>query len=111
MQLQDLLSTETKKKKLQTQTISSRHGRFGSLLSIRSSDSKSFVVSGQEALIDANSSMAKLDKSKKWKTISYFKYDSDDYVKTTTPVYLNISGQSIMSTFMNSSCRVVVSTI
>ncbi|KAL6451255.1 hypothetical protein SBY92_002594 [Candida maltosa Xu316] len=93
MQLQDLLSTESKKKKIQTQTMSSRHGRFGSLLSIRSADSNSFVVSGQEALIDSNSSMAKLDKSKKWKRKTYFKYDSDEYVKTTNPVYLNITGQ------------------
>lgn len=100
LQLQDLLSTESKRKKIQTLTISSRHGRFGSLLSIRSSDSNSFVVSGQEALIDANSSMAKLDKSKKWKSVTYFRYDSDDYVKTTTPVYLNVMGQSIMNTFI-----------
>ena len=94
------MSTESKRKKIQTLTISSRHGRFGSLLSIRSSDSNSFVVSGQEALIDANSSMAKLDKSKKWKSVTYFRYDSDDYVKTTTPVYLNVMGQSIMNTFI-----------
>ena len=100
MQLQDLLATESKKKKIQTQNIASRHGRFGSLLSIRSADSNSFVVSGQEALINTDSSLAKLDKSKKWKDRTYFKYDSDEYVNTSTPVYLNLTGQDILYNFV-----------
>ncbi|KAK6456869.1 topoisomerase I interacting factor [Scheffersomyces xylosifermentans] len=102
MQLQDLLKQESKRKNGQTQSLSSRHGRFGSLLSIRGSDSTSYVVSGQEALINAEHTMDRLDKSKQWKNRMAFKYDSDEYTTSTGSVYLHDSGASILHEFVES---------
>ncbi|CUM68359.1 uncharacterized protein PRCAT00006081001 [Priceomyces carsonii] len=79
LQLKELLNQEATRKKVQTQHISTRHGRFGSLLSIQGNDT-SYVISGQEALVGLNSSLEKLDKSKKWNVRSQFKYDSDEFV-------------------------------
>ncbi|KAG7663544.1 TOF1 [[Candida] subhashii] len=106
LQLQDLLQTESTRKKTQTQHISTRHGRFGSLLSIRSngsSDANSYVVSGQEALINTDTTLEKLDRSKKWNSRNYFKYDSDEFVKSRQgDVYLSSQGQAILTEFLES---------
>lgn len=98
LELQDLLKEESKRKRSQTQNISTRHGRFGSLLSIQDNNT-SYVVSGQEALLNTNLSLAKLDKSKKWNNRSHFKYDSDEYVKST-PEVLNWSASIILKEFL-----------
>ncbi|KAG2734040.1 hypothetical protein G9P44_003565 [Scheffersomyces stipitis] len=102
LQLQDLLAKESKIKNSQTQSMSTRHGRFGSLLSIRGDHSMSFVVSGQEALINAGQTMQKLDRSKKWKNRSYFKYDSDEYTKSSNTTYMNHGGLVILHEFIES---------
>ncbi|CAI5759782.1 unnamed protein product [Candida verbasci] len=101
MQLEDLVKKETKLKTKQTQNISTRHGRFGSLLSIRSNDANTYVISGQEALYTTDSSLDKLDKSKKWTNRSTFKYDSDEYVSKSCPVYLNIIGRDVLTEFLD----------
>ncbi|KAI5958671.1 TOF1 [Candida theae] len=101
MQLSDLLATEAKKKQAQTSKIATRHGKFGTLLSIRSSDATSYVVSGEEALADTDGTLDKLDKSKTWKTPNHFKYDSDDFVKTSTPIYLTGPGRQILHDFVD----------
>lgn len=98
LSLQDLLKEETKRKKQQTDNISTRHGRFGSLLSIQS-ESSSYVVSGQEALMNSQQTLNKLDLSKKWRSPSRFKYDSDKYVQTTS-VVLNGSSSVILREFI-----------
>ncbi|CAK9441769.1 uncharacterized protein LODBEIA_P56370 [Lodderomyces beijingensis] len=101
LQLQDLLATEAKKRQAQTQNIATRHGKFGTLLSIRSADQNSYVVSGEEALITANGTLEKMDKSKTWKHQNHFKYDSDEFVKTNSPVYLNSQGRHILQRFID----------
>ncbi|KAG5420173.1 TOF1 [Candida metapsilosis] len=101
MQLSDLLATEAKKKQAQTSKIATRHGKFGTLLSIRSADATSYVVSGEEALADTDGTLDKLDKSKTWKNQNHFKYDSDDYVKTASPVYLTGPGRQILHDFID----------
>ena len=57
------------------------------------------MISGQEALLDTNLSLAKLDESKKWNNRSHFKYDSDDYVKATSE-FLNGSSVIILKEFI-----------
>lgn len=101
MQLLDLLATESKKKQAQTLKIATRHGKFGTLLSIRSSDATSYVVSGEEALVNTDGTLDKLDKSKTWKNQNHFKYDSDDFVKTSSPVYLTAPGRQILHEFID----------
>ena len=101
MQLLDLLATEARKKQAQTLKIATRHGKFGTLLSIRSSDATSYVVSGEAALANTDGTLDKLDKSKTWKNPNHFKYDSDDYVQTSSPVYLTAQGRHIFFEFID----------
>lgn len=98
LELQDLLGEESRRKKYQSQNLSTRHGRFGSLLSIQGNNT-SYVISGQEALLDTNLTLAKLDKSKKWNNRSNFKYDSDEYVKPV-PEFINGSSVVILKDFI-----------
>lgn len=101
LQLQDLLSEESKRKKKQTNTVSTRHGRFGTLLSIQSSDNSSnYTVSGQEALTSTLETLDKLDRSKKWHRASGFRYDSNAYVKNSF-AYLNRDATNILIKFVN----------
>lgn len=99
LNLQDLLSQETKKKNLHKQNISTRHGRFGTLLSIRNNDTN-YVISGQNALQSTNSSLAKMDESKAWNDRSSFKYDSDEYTTPIIPVFISDKGMKIMVEFI-----------
>lgn len=99
LQLKDLLKEESKRKKQQSENMSSRHGRFGSLLSIKNDDSSSYVVSGQEALLNNHHTFEKLDKSKKWKAKTSFRYDSDKFVQTT-PVILSGNASLLLNNFV-----------
>lgn len=101
LQLQDLLSEEQRRKKVQNNSISTRHGRFGTLLSIRApDDSGYYTVSGQEALASTNTTLDKIDRTKKWHKTSTFKYDSNAYLKTE-PVVLPLSTQLVLTRFVN----------
>lgn len=101
LHLQDLLNEETRRKRLQKNTLSTRHGRFGTLLSIRSTDDTGFyTVSGQEALSSTHDTLDKLDRSKKWHRMSNFKYDSNGYFPKSS-VILNLSNQLILKSFVN----------
>lgn len=101
LQLQDLLSEEEKRKRRQKNTVSTRHGRFGTLLSIQSSDNSSYyTISGQEALASTLESLDKLDRTKKWHKTSGFKYDSNEYVKNST-IYLNLHSIKIIKRFID----------
>lgn len=101
MQLQDLLSEEGRRKKHQNNTVSTRHGRFGTLLSIQNPDNASYyTVSGQEALVSTYDTLDKMDRTKQWHKSSAFKYDSNDYVKLAI-TYLNRGSADILSNFVN----------
>lgn len=99
MALQDLLKEEKRRKKVQSQNISTRHGRFGTLLSLQG-DNNSYVVSGQEALSSANQTFAQLDKSKKWNDRKHFKYDSDAFVNTA-PNFITSTTILLLKEFIN----------
>lgn len=101
LQLQDLLSEEEKRKKHQKNNVSTRHGRFGTLLSIQTPDNSSYyTVSGQDALASTHVTLEKLDRTKKWHKTSGFKYDSNQYVKTSS-AYLNQRSGEILVKFVD----------
>lgn len=97
LKLQELLSEETRRKKIGNQSVSTRHGRFGSLLSIQNDDT-SYVVSGQDALHNTNLTLEKLDRLKKWNNKKSFKYDANLFV-SANPVYLNAGSAAILREF------------
>ncbi|QLQ78750.1 hypothetical protein HG537_0B00990 [Torulaspora globosa] len=67
LQLTQLLEKERKLKKIVVQNTSSRHSRFGSLLSIQTHNNVRLTVSGSQNLLDDSSALKKLDNRKKWK--------------------------------------------
>ncbi|CAH6719158.1 topoisomerase 1-associated factor 1 [[Candida] jaroonii] len=98
MQLSDLLQEESRRKNVQNQNLSTRHGRFGTLLSIQG-DEQNYVISGQEALLNSNVTMDKLDRSKKWQKPPQFKYDSDKFISDEKQ-YLSPSSTLIFHNFI-----------
>lgn len=100
--LELLLATERKRKQLQTLSVSTRHGRFGSLLSLRGNEDKpAIVVSGQEALMSTDMSLAKLDSTKKWHSRSTFRYDADEYLFSEAEAYITPEGLGILRGFVD----------
>lgn len=75
LQLTELLEKERKLKKIVVQNTSTRHSRFGALLSIQTADHKRLTVSGGQNLLDDSSALRKLDSSKKWNKRILIKQD------------------------------------
>ncbi|WPK23029.1 hypothetical protein PUMCH_000253 [Australozyma saopauloensis] len=91
LDLSALLSEEDKRKKKLRSAMSSRHGRFGTLLSLQNSSNASYLaVSGQKALASTYDTLQSLDSTKKWHKTSTFKYDSNSFV---TSVGINLYGK------------------
>lgn len=65
--LQELLAKENSMKKNLFKSSSSRHGRFGTLLSLQTIDNGRLTISGQKGLSDRASTLAQLDESKSWR--------------------------------------------
>lgn len=101
LDLSALLSEEDRRKKRLMNAMSSRHGRFGTLLSLQSSSNASYLsVSGQKALASTYDTLEKLDRSKKWHKSSAFKYDSNTFVKRAN-VSLHGKTAEFFLTFVN----------
>ncbi|SMN19865.1 similar to Saccharomyces cerevisiae YNL273W TOF1 Subunit of a replication-pausing checkpoint complex (Tof1p-Mrc1p-Csm3p) [Maudiozyma saulgeensis] len=66
MELTDLLKKETEMKKNLIKHTSSRHSRFGAMLSIQTPNGGRLTVSGGQNLLDESSAMDKIDARKKW---------------------------------------------
>lgn len=85
LNLSALLSEEDKRKKHLKSLMSTRHGRFGTLLSLQNSSNASYLaVSGQKALASTRDTLEKLDSTKKWHKTSTFRYDSNSFVRAAT---------------------------
>lgn len=66
MQLKDLLQKELQMKKHLIKNTSSRHSRFGAMLSIQTDDQTRLTVSGAQNILNDSTALDKLDNSKKW---------------------------------------------
>lgn len=95
MDLTALLSEEDKRRKKLQSAMSTRHGRFGTLISLKNSANASYLaVSGQKALPSTYDTLKKLDSTKKWHKSSTFRYDSNAFVRDATTT---IRGKSLAS--------------
>lgn len=76
MELSDLLKKEFEMKKNLIKNTSSRHSRFGALVSIKTSEDTRLTVSGSQNILNDLAALNKLDSSKKWnKRITRIKED------------------------------------
>ena len=66
MELKDLLKKELQMKKHLIKNTSSRHSRFGALISIQTDNQTRLTVSGAQNILNESTALNKLDSRKKW---------------------------------------------
>ncbi|CCH44073.1 Topoisomerase 1-associated factor 1 [Wickerhamomyces ciferrii] len=99
--LSELLSEEKNmNSKRVLQNGSTRHGRFGTLVSLQTPDQGRLTISGQKGLSENQNTIAAFDSRKQWHKSKQFKYDSDDYV-IFAPVSLSKQPRNILNKFAN----------
>lgn len=97
--LSNLLKLETDKKKKTLKTISTRHNRFGTLVSVITPDNRRLTVASQTAILkDAENGLGKIDAAKKWKMRKSKISASDDLDK---PVFITHDTNIVISAFIN----------
>lgn len=65
-ELGDLLRKETQVRREYAKNAPTRHGRFGTMIWVKRDDAKMSTVSGQDVLRDDQTTLHKMDQSKKW---------------------------------------------
>lgn len=90
-ELSQLLKKEHQLKKSVIRNTSTRHSRFGSLLSIQTPDHGRLTVSGARDLLNSDAALQKLDASKKWNKRVVVKYEA---VEGLSSSFLNTEGAS-----------------
>ncbi|CCJ28428.1 unnamed protein product [Pneumocystis jirovecii] len=97
--LSNLLKVEMDKKKKILKTTTTRHNRFGTLVSIITADNKRLTVASQGAILKGSENgLAKIDAAKRWKMRKSKISTSDDVDK---PVYISHEATVIISAFIN----------
>lgn len=98
-ELSDLLKMERDMKKNVIKNTSSRHSRFGALLSIQTADKSRLTVSGANALLNDESALQKLDDRKKWRKRTSMKRDA----KIIDGLPDHLMGSKVKNSFLNGS--------
>ncbi|KAL6231164.1 hypothetical protein BDW75DRAFT_220867 [Aspergillus navahoensis] len=65
-ELKDLLRHESSMRREYAKNAPTRHGRFGTMIWVKRDDAKMSTVSGQDVLRDGQTTLYKMDQSKKW---------------------------------------------
>ncbi|KAL4937404.1 hypothetical protein BDV06DRAFT_232624 [Aspergillus oleicola] len=65
-ELNDLLQQESSLRREYAKNAPTRHGRFGTMIWVKRDDAKVSTVSGQDVLKDGQTTLFKMDQSKKW---------------------------------------------
>ncbi len=99
-ELVDLRSQEAGMKRSYARTAPTRHNRFGTMIWIKRDDEKMSTVSGQDALIDGARSLAKMDKSKKFKPPRRAFKGETGPLDFDTPVSLSIEANKQLRAFV-----------
>ncbi|CCE62120.1 hypothetical protein TPHA_0B04510 [Tetrapisispora phaffii CBS 4417] len=102
VQLTTLLAKEKQLKTNVIKNTSSRHSRFGALLSIQTPDNGRLTISGTQGLTNDIDAMKKLDSSKKWN--KRIMGDKDDVIHEGLPSSL-LNSQADVSSFDDSTLK------
>lgn len=98
--LSDLLSKESEMKMKFMSNGATRHGRFGTLLSLQTPDQGRLTLSGQQNLSIHQNTLAAFDEHKKWHKSQPFRYDSDENV-IFSEISLSNQSNTILNKFIN----------
>ncbi|ODQ67145.1 timeless-domain-containing protein [Nadsonia fulvescens var. elongata DSM 6958] len=86
LELKGLLDLEKSSRNQQMRTASSRHNRFGTMLSIKLSESERLSVSSQRALTSNSKALEKLDETKQWRKPKSRRVEADPVWEPLTKV-------------------------
>ncbi|KAJ5731089.1 uncharacterized protein N7483_005597 [Penicillium malachiteum] len=101
-ELGDLLKKENQVRREYARNAPTRHGRFGTMIWVKRDDAKVSTVSGQDVLRDDQTTLQKMDQSKKW-TKPRPRRKQDDVVQNNNfnmPAYLSSSASKNLRTFV-----------
>jgi len=97
-ELKELLAKEAGMHRDYSRSAPTRHNRFGTMIWLRRDDARVSTVSGQDVLMDAQSTLLKMDKTKKWnKPAQRSKMTYDDF---DMPVALTASANKHLRAFV-----------
>jgi replication fork protection complex subunit Tof1/Swi1 len=99
-ELVGLRNQEAGMKRGYERTAPTRHNRFGTMIWVQRADHKMSTVSGQDALIDGAKSLAKMDKSKKFKPPRRAVKSEKGPLDFDTPVTLNFRANKNLRSFV-----------
>ncbi|KAL4956214.1 timeless protein-domain-containing protein [Aspergillus filifer] len=101
-ELNDLLNQESSLRREYAKNAPTRHGRFGTMIWVKRDDAKVSTVSGQDVLKDAQTTLYKMDQSKKWnkpkrgRNLQELTANND----FNTPVHISQSATNNLRTFV-----------
>ncbi|CUS24324.1 LAQU0S15e01948g1_1 [Lachancea quebecensis] len=90
-ELSRLLKKEHEMKKTVVRNTSARHSRFGSLLSIQTSEHQRLTISGGHNILDGDFALQKMDSRKKWNKRSVMK---DEHIEGLASNFLNFNEEA-----------------
>lgn len=101
-ELGDLLQKESVVRREYAKNAPTRHGRFGTMIWVKRDDAKVSTVSGQDVLRDDQTTLHKMDQSKKWNKPQP-RRRKDDVVQNNNfnmPTHLSSSASKNLKTFV-----------
>lgn len=101
-ELKDILRQEAAAKREYARNAPSRHGRFGTMIWVKRDDAKVSTVSGQDILKDNQTTLLKMDQSKKWNKPKYRRKVKDSTLNNdfNTPANLNSAASTNLRMFV-----------
>ncbi|KAJ9259774.1 hypothetical protein DTO212C5_8577 [Paecilomyces variotii] len=101
-ELSELLGKESSKKREYAKNAPTRHGRFGTMIWVKRDDAKVSTVSGQDTLKDGQTTLYKMDQTKKWNKPRQQRRNDDVNLNNDfdTPVHLNSQATGNLRTFV-----------
>ncbi|KAJ5090461.1 Timeless protein [Penicillium argentinense] len=101
-ELGDLLQKESLVRREYAKNAPTRHGRFGTMIWVKRDDAKVSTVSGQDVLRDDQTTLHKMDQSKKWNKPRH-RRRKEDVVQNNNfnmPAHLSSSASKNLKTFV-----------
>ncbi|EAW13352.1 putative DNA repair protein (Tof1) [Aspergillus clavatus NRRL 1] len=101
-ELGDLLQKESSLRREYAKNAPTRHGRFGTMIWVKRDDAKVSTVSGQDVLKDSQTTLYKMDQSKKWNKPQVRRRQTEVTVNNdfNTPVNLNSTATKNLRIFI-----------
>ncbi|KAL4758457.1 putative DNA repair protein (Tof1) [Aspergillus foveolatus] len=101
-ELNDLLRQETSMRREYAKNAPTRHGRFGTMIWVKRDDAKMSTVSGQDVLRDGQTTLYKMDQSKRWNKPRRGRKAQDMSVNNdfNTPVHISPSATTNLRMFV-----------